>query len=287
MAFFRACGRCRCTAMSRQSSVMSSLAGGRDLLLSLQGRTPRSLMLFVGQRPCRREPQHVIASRGTIPAARGRAPVACSSPGRAPAGTLAGPASRRAEPCAAGPAPRRGSAGSPCPPAACQAWIMPRGARCACAGRPRPGKSRRSPHSRADVAGMPGFPRYTPPAVEVVLVPRDHDPANDQDPGVLHGVQAAAPAERRVPPVKAPRTYSLSGRPGPQRGLVEPATGDTVIRARISATTSAARDATLPGRNRRTPPKPQPATSEISPAPLDGNVRETTRSTARARSAAR
>jgi hypothetical protein len=83
--------------------------------------------------------------------------------------------------------------------------------------------------------------------VEVVLVPvGDHDPGKvREDPGVLHRVRLRAPSQNaEYSPVKAPWTYFLPPA-GPDRSVVSsnPATGAAVIRARISPTTSAARDA--------------------------------------------
>ena len=68
-----------------------------------------------------------------------------------------------------------------------------------------------------------------PPGIEVVLVAvGDHDPGEPrQDPGVLHRVQAAGTQpERRVQlGERAVDVLLLPGRPGPQRGLVEPRHG--------------------------------------------------------------
>ena len=65
-----------------------------------------------------------------------------------------------------------------------------------------------------------------PPGMEVVLVAvGDHDPGEArEDPGVRHGVQAAgAQPERGVLlGERAVDVLLLPGRPGPQRGLVEP-----------------------------------------------------------------
>src|SRR5271165_6298855 len=65
-----------------------------------------------------------------------------------------------------------------------------------------------------------------PPGVEVVLVAvGDHDPGETgEDPGVCHGVHAAGaqPEGGVLLGERAVDVLLLPGRPGPQRGLVEP-----------------------------------------------------------------
>jgi hypothetical protein len=108
-----------------------------------------------------------------------------------------------------------------------------------------------------------------PPGVEVVLVPvGDHDPGEvRQDPGVGHRLQApgAEPECRILPGERAVHVFLLTGRAGAQRGLVEPGDRAAVIRARISATTLAARDAAVARQEWMNPSETTaPVTSAIS-----------------------
>jgi hypothetical protein len=105
------------------------------------GRTPRSLMLFVGHTPVssvnrrtslRRSRQNSSSSRP------GFCFVLFFGPGTR--GTLASPARTACRnSCSSGVRTLAGMASRPCSRAACQARIRPRSARCACTGQTEPG----------------------------------------------------------------------------------------------------------------------------------------------------
>ena len=165
-----------------------------DFLLGLTGRTPRSLMLFVGQT------RVSVVNRSTA-CSRSRQEFEQVAAGALFRGVLRArdaadlempTVTARRNSRASGAAASAGIAARPASRAPCQAWIRPRSARCAWAGQCAPGYASRSPRSPQQVSQaclVPGDVR--PFRVEVVHVPvGDHHACEGRrDPQVADRLQ--------------------------------------------------------------------------------------------------
>src|SRR6266480_226198 len=216
--------------MSSRSWVTSSLARRPEIFCWVfSGRTPRSLMLFVGQTlvfPVKRSTSSRCPLQNSSSSRPGFCFVLFLGPGTR--GTLASPARTACRNwCSSGLSASAGIA---------ERSLFTGGVPGMDHAAQRPLRLHRPDSIRVALGAVLIVPQYVsetrlvpghvlPPGIEVVLVAvGDHDPGGPrQDPGVLHRVQAAGTQpERRVQlGERAVDVLLLPGRPGPQRGLVE------------------------------------------------------------------